>query len=272
MTNYQLGKIYRITCNLTNQNYYGSTCEPTLSKRLAKHVSNFKDWLKLKNHATYITSYEILKNGDYVIVLVENYPCNNKDELLARERYYIENNECVNKVIPKRTKAETDKAYAIANKDKIQEYKKQYYEINKEKIIEKGKIYYEDNKEKLLDYHKKYYEEHKEEIASKVDKEHKKEYMEAYRENNKNIIAKKTKEYRDKNKKHCSAVFKAYYEKHNKKHNCACGGRYTELNYKKHVITQQHCKYQKMVDDLAKINKDHQDMMNRHKQMYGSNK
>jgi len=205
-------------------------------------------------------------------VLVENYPCNSKDELLARERHYIENNECVNKYIPGRPKAEADKAYAIANKDKIQEYKKEYYEKNKDGVIKK---YKEAHKDEILEKNrvrsKKYYEEHKEEIASKVDKEHKKEYMEAYRENNKNTIAKKTKEYRDKNKKHCSAVFKAYYEKHNKKHNCACGGRYTELNYKKHVITQQHCKYQKMVDDLAKINKDHQDMINRHNQMYGSN-
>eukprot|EP01040_Poterioochromonas_malhamensis_P000307 gene307-329_t len=35
--NYQLGKIYRIHCNVTNKDYYGSSAEPTLARRLAGH-------------------------------------------------------------------------------------------------------------------------------------------------------------------------------------------------------------------------------------------
>ena len=40
MANYQLGKICKIIDLDSNQCYIGSTCEPTLAKRLAKHVSD----------------------------------------------------------------------------------------------------------------------------------------------------------------------------------------------------------------------------------------
>ena len=47
MVNYTLSKIYKIECNVTGLVYVGSTCEPTLAKRLTKHVGNYKSYLKL---------------------------------------------------------------------------------------------------------------------------------------------------------------------------------------------------------------------------------
>jgi predicted GIY-YIG superfamily endonuclease len=41
---YSRGKIYKIVCNITNKIYIGSTCEPTLARRLAWHVQDFKKW------------------------------------------------------------------------------------------------------------------------------------------------------------------------------------------------------------------------------------
>ncbi len=64
---------------------------------------------------TAVTSFKILETGNYDIVLIENYSCDNKDQLLAtRERYKIETLDCVNKVIPKRT----GKEYEQDNRDK----------------------------------------------------------------------------------------------------------------------------------------------------------
>ena len=40
MVNYQLGKIYKIVDLDSNKCYVGSTCEPTLARRLANHVSD----------------------------------------------------------------------------------------------------------------------------------------------------------------------------------------------------------------------------------------
>ena len=68
------------------------------------------------------TSFEVLKNENYEIVLVELAPSNSKMELHQRERYHIENNECVNKQIPTRT----DEEYYLQNRDKMLETHAEY--------------------------------------------------------------------------------------------------------------------------------------------------
>jgi hypothetical protein len=78
--------------------------------RLAKHVSNFKDWNK-GGKSGYITSFIVIENQNYDIVLLEKCPCDAKDELHKRERHYIESLECVNKNIAGRTHKEYMKNY-----------------------------------------------------------------------------------------------------------------------------------------------------------------
>jgi hypothetical protein len=54
-----------------------------------------------------VSSYKLFEDygiNNIDIILVENYPCNNKYELEAKERWYIENNDSINKNIPTRTK------------------------------------------------------------------------------------------------------------------------------------------------------------------------
>ena len=119
-------KVYKIVDNTNAKIYIGSTCN-SLETRLSRHKNNYKRFLKgLCNN---VTSFDIIKNNDYKIELLEDCEIKTKPELLARERYFIENNECLNKYIPGRTKKEWD----IANKDK----KKAYRDTNKEKINEK---------------------------------------------------------------------------------------------------------------------------------------
>ena len=121
MVNYNNARIYKIVCNNTGDIYYGSTCSQ-LSKRLSYHKNDYNKWLKGKKN--YTTSFRIIENNNYIIVLVEECPCENKEQLYKRERYYIDNYTCVNKCIPGRTQ---------------KEYKAIYREKNKEKINEKGK-------------------------------------------------------------------------------------------------------------------------------------
>jgi hypothetical protein len=139
MVNYTQAKVYKIIDNTNGNIYIGSTCEPTLARRLAKHIGNFKQYLKGKYH--FVTSFEIFKNDDYDIILIENVKCDSKDQLTGRERYYIESLECINKVIPGRT----DKEYKQDNKEKI----RQYYDDNKKKILEHQQQYRDNNKEKI---------------------------------------------------------------------------------------------------------------------------
>lgn len=140
MVNYQNAKVYKIVDNTNGNIYVGSTCESTLARRLAGHVKNYN--LYLKGKCNYVTSYEIIKNNDYEIVLLENCPCESKDQLKARERYYIESLDCVNKVIIGRTQKE----YQRDNQEKIKKHKKEYYQQNKEIINEAQQQYYKSNK------------------------------------------------------------------------------------------------------------------------------
>ena len=202
MVNYQQGKIYKLVDNTNGNIYIGSTCQNTLAKRLSDHVSNYKCYLNGKQH--YITSYRILENGNYDIVLLESCPCETKDELYARERHYIESLKCVNKCIVGRTteenkdymknyiethkdvKRQYDKIYIEANKERINERCKQYREINKDKINEKQSVYRLANPQKKKDSDRKYRLENKETIN---------EYKTAYRLANREKINENKRRY-----------------------------------------------------------------------------
>lgn len=106
MTNYSKGKIYKIVCDTTGKVYVGSTTKQYLSQRLFAHYDAYCKYLSGCKHATRTTSFEVLEEMNYSIVLIEEYPCRSKDELLRRERHYIERMDCVNRSVPTRTKQE----------------------------------------------------------------------------------------------------------------------------------------------------------------------
>lgn len=138
---YSKSKIYKLT-TIHNPNlvYYGSTVNE-LCKRKNSHKSFFK------NGNFQCNSYKLFELGidDVIITLVENINCNNKEELYARERFYIENNNCVNKFIPNRTQKE----YREQNKEKIKIKDVNYYALNKDKINIKRRNRYILNKDKI---------------------------------------------------------------------------------------------------------------------------
>lgn len=128
MPNYKNGKIYKlITPHNPELIYYGSTVLP-LYKRKAHHKEDY-----LKKNAK-IQSRELFELGadDVIIILVELYPCNNKEELLKQERYYIENNPCINKRIPTRTQKEYYALPHIIEKEKIRKSTPEYKAWQKE--------------------------------------------------------------------------------------------------------------------------------------------
>ena len=129
MVNYRNGKIYRLVCNNSGKQYIGSTTTK-LTIRLCQHKKLFKDGRSG-------TSREILQNGNYNIILLEDFPCDRKEQLLQRERFYIETMECVNKKIPLRTHHE-------------------WYEDNREEYIARQTIWNNNNKDKLREYQNKF--------------------------------------------------------------------------------------------------------------------
>ena len=154
---YKNGKIYKLINDDLGLTYYGSTAT-TLTKRLCSHKS------KSKTNTNKCKSKLLFTGGAVEIFLVEAFPCENKDQLSKRERFYIESNECVNKHIPGRTQKE----WYEVNKEKILENQKEYKEANKEAILENQKEYYEANKEKIKEQKKEYYQKNKEKMAEKI--------------------------------------------------------------------------------------------------------
>jgi len=69
MVNYQLGKIYKIVDNTNGNIYIGSTCEPTLARRLSQHCGEYRFYLN-KEIKKNITSFQIIKNNNYDIILI----------------------------------------------------------------------------------------------------------------------------------------------------------------------------------------------------------
>ena len=130
MVNYELGKIYKIVCNLTGKVYVGSTCETTVAKRLSKHFDAYKRYLK--GNYRYVSSFEVISENCYEIVLIENFPCVSKDELHARERYWSNQIECVNKC---KNQGIIEQMGGTKEYDKV--YNKQYFDKNKDRLKQK---------------------------------------------------------------------------------------------------------------------------------------
>ena len=188
MRDYSKGKIYHIVCNITGDTYYGSTVQK-ISQRMNCH----------RNKVSKCLSKPIIERGDYHYGLVEDYKCDNLEQLLMRERYYIDNNNCVNKNSPIRTKEEKI-AYYEEHKEEIAAKNKAYYEEHKEEHAATMKVYYEEHKEEKSARDKVYQQEHKEEIAAK-----KKVWAEEHKEE----LAAKAKVYYEANKEKISAQRKA---------------------------------------------------------------
>jgi hypothetical protein len=220
---YSKGKIYQIV-DYTNDNVYiGSTCEPSLARRLANHVNDYQRYLNGKKN--FVTSYKIIENDNYDIQLIELYPCETKDELHKREGEHIRNTEnCVNKLIAGRTR----KQYKEDHKEQIEEYgkhyQKKYCEQHKDEIKEYKKQYREQHKDEIKENEKKYREQHKDEI-----KEKKKQYYVM----NKQKITEKKKKYAFENKQKTSEYCK-------QKTTCECGSEITIINKSRHEKSNKH--------------------------------
>ena len=153
---YNTGKVYKLVNDVDDKIYIGSTCNP-LCKRICGHRADAK---KHPERSVY-KHLNTIGWPNVHIILIENYPCDNIEQLHSRERYYIDLlKPALNKVIPTRT----DKEYYTANKDKISDQMKQYYTANKDKIIDRSKQYYTANKDKIIDHMKQYYTDNKDKI------------------------------------------------------------------------------------------------------------
>jgi hypothetical protein len=128
LNNLDNGKIYKIICNTTKKVYIGSTCEIELSSRLKSHEVSYKRYMK--HGGSSLSSFQILKNNNYNIELIEDYPCNFRHELCSRE-------------------GELQLLYRCINKNRAGRNTVGYYQDNKEELLNNVKRYQIENKDKI---------------------------------------------------------------------------------------------------------------------------
>lgn len=174
---YENSKIYKLQ-HEDGHFYIGSTYAE-LRERLRGHKKNAR---QTPNRRVF---QHINNEWDKVrIILIENYPCENKYELLKREDEYIqkelENPLCLNHC----------RALIGDEEKKVlqKEYYTEYYETNKEHIKQRAKNYRDSHKEEINDKQKEY--------RKTIDREKKREQQQKYLENNRERINARRRELR----------------------------------------------------------------------------
>jgi len=134
MPNYQDAKIYKIFVDGVEDVYIGSTTQK-LCVRMAQHRSGYKNKYNRKMEVCLSVHNIFDTHGveNCKIVLLENCPCNSKEELHKKEGDYIKNNI---KSVNERQAGRTKNEYYNDNIEHFKEYKKKWQEDNKERIAE----------------------------------------------------------------------------------------------------------------------------------------
>ena len=218
---YNNGKIYVIRNHCNDMVYIGSTTQ-SLSKRFSKHKCDSK-----RRTLPLYNAMNELDISNFYIELVEEYPCDNREQLCAKEGYYIREFDSYNNGYNGKIEGRSKKEYRKDNIEDILEKQKEYYEENKEDILEKQKQHYQENKEQINNKAQKYYQENKDTIKKQVKK---------YQENNKQNIKDYQKTYYKQNKEKVK-------EHNNTKYICSCGSIIQKGSKSRHLKTKKHLSY-----------------------------
>jgi hypothetical protein len=220
--------IYKIHCNITDEDYYGSTTD--LYHRMSAHKCDTEK----QNSKRCCKAKIIIDRGNYSVDVIETLEVETKQDALWRERYYIENFPCVNEGIPIKTADEVKerkKKYQIDNKKYLAEKKAEYRKSHAKELAEKEMARYKANRDNI---NQKRREEKImcEACGILINKAHK-------------VRHEKTKQHQD-----CLATGnkyvkpeKTYEEIKYEKTICECGGKYSHTHKTTHAKTKRHQDY-----------------------------
>ena len=155
---YNNAKIYKILNTVTDDVYIGSTTQP-LSKRMVDHRASCKSDKVF--HLQLHKKMHELGIENFYIELLEEYPCENVEQLRKREGEQIREFSTLNRYVAgrdekqyrednKEQRAKTNKEWREKNHDSLLKKKKEYYDNTREDRVETSKRYYQENKEKIL--------------------------------------------------------------------------------------------------------------------------
>ena len=158
MPDFSKAKIYKLVSNISSDVYIGS-CLVELSKRLYYHKAPSN---------TCISKSMFVDDAVISIVLIEDCPCDNKNQMKARELHYITTLQCINinkpfisdiQIINGDDK-EWRKQYRLNHVEEYKQYYKQYRLTHAEEYKQYDKQYNITHAEEQKQYNKQYYLDH----------------------------------------------------------------------------------------------------------------
>jgi hypothetical protein len=164
MPDYKNGKLYKLQCD-DGYYYIGSTCNE-LRFRLYGHKTDSKDENSKKYQHINTIGWDRVR-----IVLVEDCPCENKQQLVRKEDMLIRSCEKDPLCLNSRRESHNRQEYYQENREHILENKKEYQQTHSQQIKERKSIYYQEHKEEIKQKDKDRYKQQKEHIIQQ-----KKEY------------------------------------------------------------------------------------------------
>lgn len=86
MLDYKKAKIFKIECNVKGYKIVTSICEGTIEKRMKSIENKYKSYKK--GQCEFQKIFDAIKENNYKITFLEDFPCDNKKELEDRENYH----------------------------------------------------------------------------------------------------------------------------------------------------------------------------------------
>ena len=195
-----------------------------MNRRFSAHKRDYRR--RDKDGTKFSTSWELFNEyglDNCKIELIENFLCNSKEELHAREGQYQRHIDCINKNVAGRKLKE----YLDYKREEISEYRKKFYETHKDRILKQNKECCYTNKEELNRKHREYYRDNNETI---------KEQMRENYYNNRENKTEQSKAYYGNNKVKIHSQWKEPWT-------CACGTTLTQHHKARHLKTLKHKTY-----------------------------
>ena len=144
--------IYKLVKNddYDNDNIYIGSTTDYIRRKNAHKTSCYNEKSKEYNEKKYQYIRDNGGWGEWNMIEIQKYPCNDGNEARAREEYWrCHFNSQLNSIRAYRTDEERkqyDIEYYEQNKKNRLDYQKTYYERNTDKILEQKKKYYNNNK------------------------------------------------------------------------------------------------------------------------------
>ena len=129
--NYNNAKVYKIYNLIDDDIYVGSTCQ-SLSKRMAKHRGSMNT--TEKSHRPLYSKMLDLGVENVFIELIEECPCESKDQLRQKEGFFIREMGTLNKRIENRSKKEYNQLYDKTHRQEKNQHTRNWRENNKEHV------------------------------------------------------------------------------------------------------------------------------------------